>query len=780
MSTATDVDPTGHDIFTTGATHVEVTSSRQVDMSVGNVEASIEKTFTATPADDTKDHKLVDVFTAWNILGQTTWTSSSSKIDLVQQEFSNALLKFNMPQSVFVDDLVNRKLAHHRYVVTDVEVEIKVNALPTQSGMLFATFLPLIATNSVDCRFIRDEEKAGFPSITALNGVYLNIEDSTSVRLTIPFRHPLSMFDMIKDADQQPKQSLGTLVVYPMCPLLGPSTSEKCDVTVFARLVNTRLYGPTENPSPLVYDGMTNGEDSEDEALIDMEDQIGKAENSGWKVSDIAGVVSDVSGALTAVPVIGEVAGAVSWFSRMVSKGAAALGFSIPLQQTAPNLVVPMPHYGAQHVQCHVPGLSLGAVQDNEVKNILQGEDEMDITNLCKKDCVIEEFEMGLDSPANALNKLWSVSYVGPVPNQIVDNTEATASHIPMSYIAQFFKYWRGTLVYKFRFIKTKFHKGRVRITFEPGNYQLTADAPKYNRCYSTLVDLASQSEVTFEVPYLSNRAWLETALTKRSGVLAWTDRNTTGRVTLSVVNPLIGPDSVSRYISVVVSVSSPDMVFAMPDMTGVGYSVPAASAEEAEDPALMDQHEEIGETPNPISVSTHVDVLTKTMGEHIGSLRLLVKKMNTHTSFDAKWDDVPNLRTHLTLFSETWVHGNAIGRMYALYRGSLRFSYPFPYTAQLLRDRKETADLEFYTHLPGHTQCVIPFYSDMEFQMVRSRKLGGELIKNRTDTNGIHVVTSLVPSSALATLPMVGAGDDFTFAVLKPIGIYAVKSLPG
>lgn len=777
LSTAVDVDSTGHDIFTTGETHVETASSRQVDLSVGNVENSVEKTFTATPADDAKDHKLVDVFSAWNILGQTTWTSSAPKMTTMQHEISRNILDFNLPQAVFADDLVNRKLAHHRYVVTDVEVEVKVNALPTQSGLLFVTLLPLLARDSSDCRLVRGEEYTGYPSITALNGVYLNIEDSTSVRLTVPFRHPLSMFDMINNPDQQPKQTLGTLIVYTVCPLLGPTTSETCDVTVFARLVNTRLFGPTENPNPIVY---PNTELSVEDRLDGMEDQIGAAEDSGWRVSDIAGAVSNASGALASVPVIGSVAGAVSWFSRMVSKGAAALGFSTPLQQTAPNLVVPLPNYGAQHVQCHVPGLSLGAVQDNEVKNVLEGEDEMDITTLCRKDCVIETFEMSLDSADNVLGKHWSVTYVGPIPHQIVETTTGQISHTPMSYVAQFFKYWRGTLVYKFRFIKTKFHKGRVRITFEPGKFELTADVPNYNRCYSTLVDLASQSEVTFEVPYLCNRAWLETALTKRNNVIAWTDRNVTGRVTLSVVNPLIGPDSVSRNISVVVSVSSPDMVFAMPDMVYAGnpnQTAPALTDEE--DPALINQENEIGETPNPISISPHVEVLTKTMGEHIGSLRLLAKKMSTRSGFSYSWNDTTAGKIHHTLITHKWVAQSAIGRMYALYRGSMRFSYPSDYSAQLIRSSEESTDMHYVTMVPANTQCVIPFYSDMEFQLVSPRNSMGTTVTERTDKNGIHIVADLRPWTLLRR-PMIGGGDDFTFAVLKPIGLGEVKAIVG
>ena len=39
----------------------------------------------------------------------------------------------------------------------------------------------------------------------------------------------------------------------------------------------------------------------------------------------------------------------------------------------------------------------------------------------------------------------------------------------PLSYFSTMFKQWRGGFKFKFKFVKTEFHSGRIMVTFVPG-----------------------------------------------------------------------------------------------------------------------------------------------------------------------------------------------------------------------------------------------------------------------------------------------------------------------
>lgn len=728
-----------------------MTSSKQVDLSVGNVEATAQHPAIAGKADDPKEHTLDDMFSSWVRIYSGWWNSAAQPPYKGERELDHSLVTLNVPEVIVQDDLVQKKLAHHRFLKCDVEIELKVNALPTQSGLLFMTCLPLMCTGSTDQPYVRPEEAdTGLAGITGIPGVYLNIEDSSSVKLNIPYIHPFTMFDM----KSQYQQTLGSVAVYPIAPLLGPTTSEKVHFSVYGRLTNVRLFGPCENPTPTLQPSLSS--------LLECE--IGK-ENNGWKVSDIANTVSNVAGALTAVPVIGEVAGAVSWFGRMVGTAAAAIGFSKPNLQAAPNFVMRMATYGLQFVQGYVPSISLGAVQDNEIANDLIGEDEMSIAFLARQEAVLESYPLGLDSAANNPDKVLSTFFVTPVNNALVG--DQSVYHTPLSWAASYFQYWRGSLTYRFRFIKTKFHKGRLRVTFEPGNFSLTANAPKYNRCYTTLVDLASTSEVTFTVPYISSKEWLETSLVDVDGTVAWWDNNCTGRVTLSVVNPIIAPESVSRYITIVTSMYSEDMQVANP-MANVESTI-VSSAPLGEIPEILEC--EVGETVNPIQVKPDHTISKYTMGESIGNMRLITRKMTAFTTLEK--DIIP---------TQKCVYSSFCADAYALWRGSIRVGVHLTPGTQFKRVAVglNRADKTYYNSDLVHpniltsdfNQFTLPFYSDLRTQLVVSRSPQTNY-SNRSKYSFVRC-TPLAKGSTV----YMAAGDDFTYLLRRPLASRHINAI--
>lgn len=125
-----------------------------------------------------------------------------------------------------------------------------------------------------------------------------------------------------------------------------------------------------------------------------------------------------------------------------------------------------------------------------------------------------------------------------------------------MGYTANTFGLWRGSLIYTFKFVKTQFHSGRLMISFFPFAYNvdLTTSNGDVNKCYRMIVDLRDSTEVSFTVPYVSSRPWMNT--TRPGSTILGTSNKylytaATGVIQVDVLNQLKATSTVVGDINV-------------------------------------------------------------------------------------------------------------------------------------------------------------------------------------------------------------------------------------
>lgn len=111
------------------------------------------------------------------------------------------------------------------------------------------------------------------------------------------------------------------------------------------------------------------------------------------------------------------------------------------------------------------------------------------------------------------------------------------------------FKYWGGSIVYKISLVASQYHRGRLRITYEPANTVYTPGV--YNTNYTAILDLQKSRDIEFCVTMAQNRPYL--AVGEIDEPKIGTPGNTTydqfadnGRIYISVLNELASPDSTS------------------------------------------------------------------------------------------------------------------------------------------------------------------------------------------------------------------------------------------
>lgn len=112
----------------------------------------------------------------------------------------------------------------------------------------------------------------------------------------------------------------------------------------------------------------------------------------------------------------------------------------------------------------------------------------------------------------------YQVQYTGMFGEEKAAASNAVKIQNPTSlaYICAPFAYWTGSLVYTFRFVKTRFNSGRVEISYHPffyskdyGGHQIPApDNQRFQYAYKIVVDLKENSEVSLTVPYVSPQQW--------------------------------------------------------------------------------------------------------------------------------------------------------------------------------------------------------------------------------------------------------------------------------
>jgi hypothetical protein len=59
----------------------------------------------------------------------------------------------------------------------------------------------------------------------------------------------------------------------------------------------------------------------------------------------------------------------------------------------------------------------------------------------------------------------------------------------PMSHVASNFSYWRGDIIFRFKFICTKYHRGRVMINWDPIG-DIGTSGEYTTEIYSKIIDI--------------------------------------------------------------------------------------------------------------------------------------------------------------------------------------------------------------------------------------------------------------------------------------------------
>jgi len=533
-------------------------------------------------------------------------------------------------------------------------LKLQVNANRFNSGRYILGLVPTGGASFTDTGVTATQffkfHTAGLTPVTQLPHVELDVSRETEVVLKFPYLSSTLGFAQYRKEGgvESYRGDVGIVFLRPYSPLTAPTGSTSCAYSVWGWLEDVKLMAVAQ-PQMSSYE----------------KKGVGPVESTLKKITKSANI-------LTEIPLLSAVARPTAWMSDIFARAANVWGWSKPLIFDPVTRVTSwiMPYHTC--VEGKEPCLPLSLCPQNEVMACpgfaSYDEDELSINSFKKRFSFLESFTWTTAGTAgtdlvsglslNPSNFFTTFSDMGVT----VDN------YTPIGLLANLFKYYRGGIKLRLKFVKTEFHSGRLLLVYNPVPFKTTSYSATYaNAGYSLreILDIREKNEVIVTIPYVN--------------IYPWSDNiNPLGILNVFILDPLVCPSSVSTTITCLVEVcGDDDFEVAVPLCAPLTPIIPY-TAQMGENIINM------GDTGIGSS-SPYGDGITECamcIGEKLTSLRALAKRFSYAFSYSSYEIDVNpwSIDVNCGLNGSSYYNANVnvpfcnfISSFFALVRGSCR-----------------------------------------------------------------------------------------------------------
>lgn len=432
-------------------------------------------------------------------------------------------------------------------------LRLELNATPFQQGSLLLHYVPCFgmydkATNRFNSHLV---QKVQHPH------VIVTMSD-TAAEIEIPFVTPEDYFRLWN----RPPNFCDWGGVF-----LDVFTPLKVGTSATQTFVDFQVYGYWKNVSlaaPMV------AQSSRSVGVVNPE-----LKPSGSSISTGLMSISTGASALSGVPLIGSYMTPLSWVARAASGVAAAFGYSKPVLDNVPTVDVIQPTRNIGNSEGADASVTLALAHDNAVQRIADyssnGRDEMSYSYLCKEIMNltgIHDWTSSFAPDTVIFNRYIDPPSLVYSTYDIIGDTGTTTYGIggPLYYLGNIHAMWRGSLKLNLKFIKTKFHSGKIMVTFTPLTGYTTPVDPGISGselAIREIIDIRELSEVTLTLPYLIPSKYLNVSGNTNSSL---PPECSSGFLSIKVLNQLRNPDTAADSIQIIESYTAgDDFEFAFP-----------------------------------------------------------------------------------------------------------------------------------------------------------------------------------------------------------------------
>ena len=412
----------------------------------------------------------------------------------------------------------------------------------------------------------------------------------------------------------------------------------------------------------------------------------------------------------------------------------------------------------------------------------------MDFSNIASRFVKVDQFSYPIS--AEPYTVLYDIPVAAGLCDSSYNNGDLWLPSYP-AFLASTSVYWRGSLRYRFSFVKNRFYSGRIAIAFLSGLLPTatitTADLEAAPR---VVVDLRENSEYIVEVPFTSHIPYLRTKMFTGMNQSEITDTTQTlGQLIVYVVNSLVGNASIPPSIQCNVWFAGcKDFEIAVPQMSAYTINptitTPAVFSREAQS-EHPDVHTGLSDyvffcKENSL-LADSTNAAASCMGEKITNLRPLTRRFtyssgfpNCNLNVDPHYFGGPTAFEYVSWLYKFW-RGS---RRYKLHPYSTEAAFPSSHFVVGFLDftlnsaapsaptasSLTTASSNTFQHLTQSdmakfNQVTVPYYHSMPYQPLTSVSYFNNVRNNLKFTSS---------STNVACNLYMAVGDDFSFHYLN------------
>lgn len=471
-----------------------------------------------------------------------------------------------LPLQAVDEPVYAQKLAGFLGFRATMVIRMVVNANRFQQGRYMLIYAPVggADTSLASHGIWVNDHLSTLVQRTTMPHVELDLCCDTECTIKIPFNSALNYYPIASSSGTNGLGQWGMLLVNPYVPLASVTGNLTAAYTVYCHFEDVQLVSATVPQSPrLAFTKKSKKSESE----VEQDSvNIGPVSSALIKVRDAANIFSNV-------PLISSYASSVSWFSDIAANAAKVFGWSKPVVLAPSTRVTQnyLPYFANTDATDLSFPLSYSSTNSVGTACGFSGTDvdEMSIPFLASIPVwmATQSWATETTMPVDTLILNTDVSPSAGMFSTVV-NTATFFHFSPLQYLTQFFSYWRGSIVYKLKFVKTEFHSGRLSVTFNPYNSLVfgtvtptLADSPFIHR---QIIDIREANEFTFVIPYVADSPYRSTTLS---------DPGEIGTFTIRVLDPLVAPSTVSQTVSIIIEKhAGPDMELAVPRINNFNY----------------------------------------------------------------------------------------------------------------------------------------------------------------------------------------------------------------
>jgi len=457
----------------------------------------------------------------------------------------------------FRNSLYANKLAGFYGIRYDLVIKLVVNATRFQAGRYLVVWNPYGGTDpTLKFASMKTSRLYKLTQRTTMPHAEIDVSCDTELEFVIPFSNslnfsPVALFTSVAFN----YGSIGEVQIFPYSPLNAVAGATTANYTMYFSMRNVELYGATV-PQAGGFNASRKGKTAQ---------SVEQASAGMGPISSSLATVSKSLSILSEVPLLSSYARTTAWFADRMSKTAEIFGFTKPVNiEHAQRVTRNIMHYVGS-VDGPDQSIPLSLSYKNEIGHMSgispTDIDEMDLNFVASVPAYVTQFTWTTLDTSSTLKLSLPVTPLFGSTASVVNGANVLTD-APCSFVSRFFKFWRGSVVYKFKIVRTEFHSGRLSFSFNPNFQDLTVPAnPPYadlNYIHREIIDIREHTEFTLTIPYISASPY--------TLCLPSNPNNGIGTLTIHVVDPLVAPSTVMQNAIVLVEIAAgPDMEWAVP-----------------------------------------------------------------------------------------------------------------------------------------------------------------------------------------------------------------------